>query len=316
MRQSLAALGVKGSILLIKNNKPWLNYATANQTDTSYLINSVQKSLTATMVMRAVQDHRLALNNSLAKYYPAVPGANKIQLKNLLSMSSGLDLDKSEAKKRKKTIYPAFVSDQETIKNDIAKSVWNPKKFGKWHYSSLNYVLLSGILSKVRRESYEQLFNQTYIQGLGLKHTAFYWAKPAKLKAMHYVPGHFNGKKFGKQQALNATHGEPGAGSIVMSNQDLARTLHAVLAGKLLTKSSRKILFTNPLRPNHYNGGFYNFKHFKAANGGGVGYYTFFRASPDASKIVVLQTNHTTKKGFKRIKHSLNAMMPFIFSMM
>ena len=56
MRQQIDALGIKGSVLIIRKGKILLNYADSNTTDTSYLINSAQKSLTAAMVMRLVQD--------------------------------------------------------------------------------------------------------------------------------------------------------------------------------------------------------------------------------------------------------------------
>ena len=72
--------------------KPVLNYATNNSTDTSYLINSVQKSMTAAMVMREVQKGKLSLDYKLSKYYPNVDGADSVKISNLLDMTSGLDL--------------------------------------------------------------------------------------------------------------------------------------------------------------------------------------------------------------------------------
>ena len=62
MRQSLDNVGFEGSVLVIKNGKTYLNYATANKTDTSYLINSVQKFITGAAIMKAVQEGKLSLN--------------------------------------------------------------------------------------------------------------------------------------------------------------------------------------------------------------------------------------------------------------
>ena len=42
-------------------------------------------------------------------------------------------------------------------------------------YSSINYILLSGILEKVTHHSYENLIKNTYIKKLGLSNTVFYW---------------------------------------------------------------------------------------------------------------------------------------------
>ena len=44
-----------------------------------------------------------------------------------------------------------------------------------------------------------------------------------------------------------------------MSNADLAKTMQYILAGKILTNKSRKVLFKGQA-PSYYNGGLYNLK--------------------------------------------------------
>ncbi len=116
MRQAVNGLGIKGSVLVINNGKTLLDYATDNTTDTSYLINSVQKSMTAAMVMREIQDGKLSMDDRLAKFYPTVPGAKKVKIKDLLKMTSGLSLEPG-----KKLGTKHFVSDEDNIKHDIKK---------------------------------------------------------------------------------------------------------------------------------------------------------------------------------------------------
>ena len=48
--------------------------------------------LTATMVMREVEKGKLSLDDSLSKFYPTVPGAEYVKIRNLLNMTSGLDI--------------------------------------------------------------------------------------------------------------------------------------------------------------------------------------------------------------------------------
>ena len=186
MRQQIDALGIKGSVLVIRKGKVLLNYADSNTTDTSYLINSAQKSLTAAMVMRLVQDGKLSLQDRLSKFYPEIPGAKKIKIEHLLAMRAGLHL-KPGAKLGRKH----FVSDQDNIACDVKKTVFDPKLLGKWHYSSLNYVYLCGIITKVTNKSYEQLFHETYVEPLKLKHTEFLWSKPHRILKSGLVPGFF-----------------------------------------------------------------------------------------------------------------------------
>ena len=144
MRQAIDRLGIKGSVLVTSNTRPILNYATNNSTDTSYLINSVQKSMTAAMVMREVQKGKLSLNDKLSKYYPNVDGADSVKISNLLDMTSGLDLQQGQQLGTKKVI-----SDKANIDHDQKYTVFDAQKLGKWHYTSVNYIYLCGILSKL-----------------------------------------------------------------------------------------------------------------------------------------------------------------------
>ena len=309
MRQQIDALGIKGSVLVIRKGKILLNYADSNTTDTSYLINSAQKSLTAAMVMRLVQDGKLSLQDRLSKFYPEIPGAKKIKIEHLLAMRAGLNL-KPGAKLGRKH----FVSDQDNIACDVKKTVFDPKLLGKWHYSSLNYVYLCGIITKVTNKSYEQLFHETYVEPLKLKHTEFLWSKPHRILKSGLVPGFFyrNGHYdiIKHEAALRDAHNELGAGSVVMSNQDLAKAIRYVLTGNLLTKRSRKLLY-DAQPPSYYNGGLYHNdkQKTKLANGAGEGYYTFMRTTNDAKTMIIIQSNRTRKNEFDKLKKSVNQVM-------
>lgn len=307
MRHAIDQLSVKGSVLVIRKGKPWLNYAKVNKADTSYLINSVQKSMTATLIMREVQKGKLKLTDPLSKFYPAIPGSKQIKIANLLDMTSGLDLKKGAL-----LGTPQYISDKANLQSDIDKTIFNSQKLNKWHYTAVNYVYLCGILAKLEHESYEQLFRSTYIKPLKLAHAEFLWADKAKLKASHWVPGYEKVK--GKYQevpiadAVKDAHNELGAGSIVMSNTDLAKTIHAILAGNLLTDKSRNILFKGTA-PTYYNGGFYNLTSYKVANGAGEGYYTFMRSTDDAKNMIIIQANRTKKGQFVKIRKKVNQIM-------
>lgn len=307
MRHAIDQLSAKGSVLVIKKGKPWLNYAKVNKADTSYLINSVQKSMTATLVMREVQKGKLKLTDPLSKFYPAIPGAKQVKIANLLDMTSGLDL-----KKGAQLGTPEYISDKANIQNDINKTVFDSKKLNKWHYTAVNYVYLCGILSKLEHESYEQLFRATYIKPLKLNHAEFLWADEGKLKASHWVPGYIKTKgrykKVPLADAVKDAHNELGAGSIVMSNADLAKTIHAILAGNLLTNKSREVLFKGAA-PTYYNGGFYNLPAYKVANGAGEGYYTFVRSTNDGQNMIIIQSNRTKTGQFVKIRKKVNQIM-------
>ena len=307
MRRAINRLGIKGSVLVTSNRKPLLEYATDNSTDTSYLINSVQKSMTAAMVMREVQKGKLSLDDPLSKFYPKVQGADSVKISNLITMTSGLDIAGGT-----KLGTPEFISDEANIEHDAKNTLFDGRKLGKWNYTAVNYIFLCGILSKLEHKSYETLFRETYIKPLKLKQTEFLWSKMAQLQAANWVPGYQRSSgqymMVDHDQAVKDAHNELGAGSIVMSNGDLSKTIEYILHGKLLTKQSRKILFKGKA-PSYYNGGFYNWKKYKAANGAGEGYYTFVRATKGAKDMIIVQNNHTTHGEFGKIKKKINRIM-------
>lgn len=307
MRQAINHLGIKGSVLVTSKDKSLLNYATDNSTDTSYLINSVQKSMTAAMIMREVEKGKLDLSDTLTDFFPNVDGANSVKISNLLNMTSGLDL-----KQGKKLGTKKYISDQANLAHVEKNTVFNARKLGKWHYTSVNYVFLCGILSKLEHKSYEELFRATYIKPLKLKQTEFLWSNKAQLKKSNWVPGYQmkNGTymRVKHKKAVKDAHDELGAGSIVMSNADLQKTLAYILSGNLLTEQSRKVLYKGKA-PKYYNGGFYNLTNYKAANGAGEGYYTFVRSTKNGNDMIIIQDNHTKKGEFTKIKKKVNNIM-------
>lgn len=315
MRQVIDRMGVKGSVTVVHNGKTWLNYATDNKPDTSYLINSVQKSMTATMVMREVEKGKLKLSDTLSEFFPEVEGSDYVKISNLLNMTSGLNLQKGKQLGTK-----VFISDEANLKHDIKYTTFDMKSLGKWHYTAINYVLLCGIISKIENKSYENLFRETFIKPLKLQNTEFLWSDEAKLINSNWVPGYTYSdidqayNRVPHDNAVRDAHNELGAGSIVMSNHDLAKTIKYILTGNVLSDQSRAVLFKGK-SPKFYNGGFYNLSQYKVANGAGEGYYTFMRATPDANDMIIIQSNHTTKGKFKLYKSEVNNIMSMMLSM-
>lgn len=304
MRQSLANAGFKGSVLVIKNGKTYLNYATANKTDTSYLINSVQKFITGAAIMKAVQEGKLSLNDTLAKFYPTVPGANKITILNLLQMTSGLTIDKALGTK-------PFVSDKKNLEYAIKNTKFNKKMLGKSSYSTLNYVFLSNILSDIYHLSYQQLITRDFINKLHLKSTAFAWSDKLKLKEINFVPGYqvdSDGSSYIQKLDLNEIHGELGAGSLLMDNNDLLKCLRYILVGNYLTEDNKQLLYNIDTSKISYSGGFYINKNYKATNGADGGYCTFLRASNDAKTVIIVQTNRA-KGNFYELRSIMNQLI-------
>lgn len=268
--------GLKGNLTIYKNGQRIWQYSTAGDANSSYLINSVQKELTAGLIMRAVSEGQLSLDDKIDKFYPNVPNAQNISVLNLLEMTSGLDPSGPMGD-------APYNNDDANAQKMIQDTHYNAQNFGKWDYQDLDYILLSHILEKVSGQSYETLFDNMYVYPLNLRHTDFAWADQQKLKEMDFLPS-------GQNIDLNAIHSLLGAGSVAMSNDDLYKVSADLLNGKLLSLQNKAIIYAPGNNTSHYRGGLYTKGNHYESNGNGYGYCNFLRISKNGRDAVILQS--------------------------
>src|SRR5690625_177003 len=85
-----------GSVSIFQNGKEIYNRhfgqfdSTAFNKNTKYYICSISKLFTATVILKLIEQGKLALNDKLSNFFPKIPNAKKITIKNLLEHSSGL----------------------------------------------------------------------------------------------------------------------------------------------------------------------------------------------------------------------------------
>lgn len=310
LKGKISQTGIKGNALAVQNGKVVLDYTTEKNITSSdtFLINSTQKLMTASLVAKAVQDGKLKYTDHLSKWLPSIPRSEKITISDLLQMRSGLVLDSIPPKLG---AYK-YTSDKADLQSNLSHTVFIDTNYGKWRYDSLNYVYLSNILSKIYHKSYEELFDDEYIDKLHLKNTAFYWdavndPEPSKSLTGHRFT-HDHWVTVNTDKALELAHHSLGAGSITMSNQDMIKVINYIFNGGMLTKKSKAYLFKGKA-PSYYNGGLYNLKNYHVANGAGSGFYTFIRISNDGKKILVIQSNHTVSGRFTHYKKQVDKVM-------
>ncbi len=280
IQQTMNQLGFKGNLTVYHQQKKIYTLTTANSANSAYLINSTQKFLTGGLVMQAAQRHELKLTDHLSKYYPQIPGSHQITLRDLLNMQAGLSL-----KPGTKLGSVPFVSDDKTLKAAIPNMVFDQDMLGVQKYESMNFAILSNVAAKASHASYQKLFTDTYIKKQGLKHTAFVWDQPQELRRIHFVQNPMD---------MDEVHGELGAGSVAMTNDDLYYIANRMLTGKILNKRAVAQLyeFNQDEDPMHtYHGGFYVNSDSLYNNGAGYHYYTFLRLSKDGQNGLIAQTN-------------------------
>ena len=308
MRQQLKHFGIKGTFLVLKNGQVFDKFANANNVDTSYMINSVQKFMTAGMILRGVELHKITLNDKLSKFYPEVAGSNKVTIRDLLNMTSGLSL-----KGGFKLNHHPYISDHHTLELAQSNTVYNSFMHGKWQYSSLNYLYLSGITAKIYRMSFEEAFNKLYIEPLHLNHTSFVW-DAIKNTNSHLVQGYVNGRLYNNPKLLNDAHADLVAGSIVSSNADVVKILRYIFSDSFVNNIFWQDYFKGQSSITKYYAGLYDKGSFYSANGAGSGYYTLLRASKDFKTLILFQTNQTQTGKFALSKAHINQIMKVLMS--
>jgi len=284
-----------GTALVVKNNRVMyqkgFGYADkgSNQLNgpaSKYQILSIQKSFTAIGIMQLVQAGKMKLTDPITKYYPTIKSGRETTIRQLLDMTTGYRLNDGS----KDTL-----AESQIVNYAVDHLDYYPDKDGRFNYSSVNFLLLAGIIRKVTGKSYQDFFTKNIIEKLDLKHTGF------------VIKGLGSNATLGYQQA-SASQVEPtydreasestsemanelGTGQVYMSAGDLFKAESAILKGQLLSKKSVAILHT-PTATGHYGGGIYNLDDGVRSHGIGYGYESDVHLSPDGKTGFVLLSNY------------------------
>jgi len=57
---------------------------------TKYRIGSISKSFTAVLILKAIENQQLTINETIDKWFPTITNSNKITIKQLLTHRSGI----------------------------------------------------------------------------------------------------------------------------------------------------------------------------------------------------------------------------------
>lgn len=201
---------------------------------TKYRIGSVSKTFTTVLVLKAIEEGRLKLSQTIDKYFPSIENADKITIKNLLSHRSGIYNFTNS--KEYFDWYTEPKTEDEMIEI-ISKggSVFEPDSDAG--YSNSNFVLLSYILERTFNKPYSDLLNESIIKPLGLTDT--YFNNNVKNESKSY-------KFFGIWEVEPKTDiSVPmGAGGITSTAVDLTKFSDALFNGLLVKPESLELMKT------------------------------------------------------------------------
>ncbi|WP_084523789.1 serine hydrolase domain-containing protein [Adhaeribacter aquaticus] len=230
------AISKNGEIVYTKNTGySDIETSRKSQINTKYRIGSITKTFTAILILKAIDEKKLKLDQTIEKYFPLVTNADKITIRTLLNQRSGIhnftkdeDYEKYKFKGKTEDEMIAIISN--------AGSDFEPDS--KAAYSNSNYVLLSYILERIYKEPYAEILNKKIVRPLGLRDTYF----GGKIEIEHNETNSYEfDNDWIKQPETNLLM-FTGAGAIVSTPTDVLKFAEAVFNGKVLSSSSLKAM--------------------------------------------------------------------------
>ena len=198
---------------------------------TKYRIGSISKMFTACLIFQAIEENKISLKQNINRFFPKIANSKEITIGNLLNHHSGIHNYTNDTSYL--NYYTTSKSKKEMLEI-IQEGGSDFKPNSKAEYSNSNYILLSFILEKIYKKSYEELLQLKIIQPLGLKNT--YFGKKLELAKNECASYLFSGK----WELENETHSSVslGAGGIVSTTEDLLFFITNLYEGKIITAAS------------------------------------------------------------------------------
>jgi len=235
-----------GSLVIAKDGKVLytraIGYSQINRTEKKPLtatnrfrIGSITKMFTAAMILQFVEEGKLKLTDTLDKFLPQVPNAQKITIVQILLHRSGIPNVRREQNAEGNVNTTPMTKDEYLTL--IVKATPDFEPDTKPLYSNSGYFILGLIIEKLSGKSYEEALQEKIATKIGLKdtYTATGNIDVNKNESLTYfiIPG-------GDWKQVPETHPSIlfSAGAVVSTPNDLAKFIEALFDGKIVSKES------------------------------------------------------------------------------
>jgi D-alanyl-D-alanine carboxypeptidase len=277
-------------------------------------IGSVTKTFTATLLLQAADEELLSLDDTIDQYVEGVPNGDKITLRQMADMTSGI---------------ASYTADDQWVKewSSDPYRVWKPEELAQagikdspqfdpgteWFYSNTNYVLLGLVLEQVTGKPIGELYREQIIEPLGLKNTSFPDQADSSIPEPHAQGYTLQGQSSG-DKPIDSTDWSPSeawtAGSMISTVEDLLVYGRALGTGKGLLspeqQSERLDSFVSDVPPLNqpplkgdlaYGIGLGKDHGWVGHNGEIPGFNTYLFYHPELDAVVAVEVNSDVSSG-------------------
>ena len=266
-------------------------------------IGSVTKTFTTSVVLKLAEDGKLSLDDPIAKYVPGVPNGEKISLRQLANMTSGVaSYTLSKAFTDRYFAHPETVfTPEQVLKVGLSKSpLFAPG--AKFDYSNTNTVLLGMVIEKVTGAPVQDAIKADVLDPLNLTHTS--WPGTSVELPEPYADGYtLQGDHATPARPANATHWNQAwgwtAGELISDVADLLTFGQAMGTGQgLFDAASQTTRLTSfPTPAGGYGFGFGCIGGWVGHTGEIPGYNTTVYYDTTTGTTVVVQVNSDIASG-------------------
>ncbi|MFC9286344.1 serine hydrolase domain-containing protein [Streptomyces sp. NPDC057052] len=265
-------------------------------------IGSETKTFTVTAVLELVDDGKIGLDDTIDKYVDGVPNGDKITLRQLAGMRSGLfnySMDEG--------FFKALTSDPKrpfAPRELLDYSFKHPVLFqpgAEFNYSNTNLILLGLVVEKISGQTLADYIQENILDPAGLDDTSF---PTGNEFPQPHAQGYTNQTATGKVE--EATDWNPSwgwaAGAMISKLEDLRVWARTVATGQLpdggrmispATQKQRLITPSMPVPGSGYGLGIFDVQGWIGHNGSLPGYQslTVYLPSARTTLVVVLNTD-------------------------
>lgn len=282
--------------------------------EVNHRIGSVTKTFTATLLLQAAEEGQLSLDDTIDRYVKGVPNGDKITLRQMANMTSGI---------------ASYTEDDQWAKEWLSDPtrVWAPEELAQigiedsplfdpgteWFYSNTNYVLLGLVLEKVTGKPIGDLYRDQIIEPLDLENTSFPDPADPSIPEPHAQGYTLQGQSSGGKP-IDSTDWSPSeawtAGMMISTVEDLLTYGRALGTGdRLLSaeqQSERLDSFVSDVPPLNqpplegdlaYGIGLGKDHGWVGHNGEIPGFNTYLFYHPDLDAVVVVEVNSDISSG-------------------
>ena len=200
-----------------------------------------------TLLMEFVDEHKVTLDDTIDRWMPTLPEANKVTLKMLANQTSGFpDFETDPAWLAAWSADPFHIwTFGERVKYAFAR----PVQFApgtNWSYAHTNFMILGEILSKIGKKPLDALLREKVLVPMGLKNTTASQTSEIPSPVLHAFDSERRGTLkipsdigfYEESSFWNSQWGTPIGANETTNIDDMVTTAVKVGTGALLSKSS------------------------------------------------------------------------------